>query len=154
MKKIFFVTSISCAFLSFFFSAIVFAQTPTATPPLENEKEVVKIATNLIQIDITVKDKKGNQVTDIKPEEIEIYGNGERKQLSNFSYVSTTTEKTLENKSAADKEKKSPISTTTPIKPEQVRRTIAIVVDDLNISFSGVYYLKRALRDFVDRQMQ
>ena len=89
MKKIFFVTSISCAFLSFFFSAMVFAQTPTATPPLENEKEVVKIATNLIQIDITVKDKKGNQVTDIKPEEIEIYENGERKQLSNFSYVSS-----------------------------------------------------------------
>lgn len=154
MKNKSFLSSVFFAFFTLFFAGIAFAQVPTTTPPVNDEKEVLKVSTNLIQIDVTVKDKKGNQVTDIKPEEIEIYENGERKPLSNFSYISTTTEKTLEDKSATDKEKKSPISITTPIKPEQVRRTISIVVDDLNISFSGVYYLKRALRDFVDKQMQ
>ncbi len=154
MKKISFVSSISFAFLSFFVSGTILAQTPTPKPPLDNEKEVVKIATNLIQVDITVKDKKGNKVTDIKPEEIEIYENGERKQISNFSYVSSKTEKSIEETTISNNEKKSSISTTTPIKPEQVRRTISIVIDDLNISFSGIYYVKRALRDFVDKQMQ
>lgn len=48
------------------------AQTPTPTPP-NDDSDVVKISTTLIQIDVVVTDKKGNQVTDLKPEDFEIY---------------------------------------------------------------------------------
>lgn len=57
-------------FLLFFvFSISAFAQTPkpTLTPPVD-EGEVVKISTTLIQLDVVVTDKKGNQVTNLKPE--------------------------------------------------------------------------------------
>jgi hypothetical protein len=42
----------------------------------------------------------------------------------------------------------------TPLTPGSVRRTIAIVVDDLTMSFGSVYYARRALRRFVEQQME
>src|SRR5207253_1268482 len=39
------------------------------------------------------------------------------------------------------------------LKPEAVRRTIALLVDDLTLSFESTYYVRRALKKFVDEQM-
>ncbi len=43
---------------------------------------------------------------------------------------------------------------TTQLKPEQVRRAYAIVVDDLGISFENVPDMKRAIRKFVNEDVQ
>ena len=40
------------------------------------------------------------------------------------------------------------------IKPGFTRNTIALVVDDLNLSFASVYYTRKALQKFVDEQMR
>ena len=40
------------------------------------------------------------------------------------------------------------------LRPEQVRRTIALVVDDLQLSFESTAYVRRMLKKFVDEQMQ
>src|SRR6188508_1549328 len=60
---------------------------PVATPT-PNESDVVKISTNLIQLDVTVVDEKGKVVKDIRPEEVEIYENGKKQKLTNFSFIS------------------------------------------------------------------
>src|SRR5215204_1395090 len=72
------------------FCASVFAQAakPTATPPVPDDADVVKITTALIQVDVTVTDKNGKIIGDLKPEEIEIYENGEKQKITNFSFVS------------------------------------------------------------------
>lgn len=44
------------------------APKPTPTP---QDDDVVKISTNLIQVDVTVVDAKGKVITDLRPEEIE-----------------------------------------------------------------------------------
>ena len=150
MKKFFY----SVIFI-FLFSLINFTQTPTptATPPtVQNNDDVVKISTNLIQIDVTVKDLKGNIVRDLKPQEIEIYENGKKQNITNLSYVSNVGEKT-----EVVKKEKQAISVPIPpkiLKSEQVRRTIALVVDDLTLSFESTYYVRRALKKFVDEQMR
>ncbi|HEX2639213.1 MAG TPA: hypothetical protein VHL50_01520, partial [Pyrinomonadaceae bacterium] len=60
---------------------------PAASPtPPENE-DVVKISTSLVQVDVTVTDRKGKVVRDLKPEDFEIYENGEKQKISNFSFV-------------------------------------------------------------------
>src|SRR6202008_1014034 len=41
-----------------------------------------------------------------------------------------------------------------PLRSDLVRRTIAIVVDDLGLSFESTYFVRRALKKFVDEQMQ
>lgn len=65
MKRLFTSLFFICLFASTFT-----AQTtkPTATPAPDNDEDVVKISTTLIQVDVTVTDKSGKIVTDLKPE--------------------------------------------------------------------------------------
>ncbi|MGI8670495.1 MAG: VWA domain-containing protein, partial [Aridibacter sp.] len=139
---------------AFAISLNAFSQTPqpTATPMAEDD--IVKISTNLIQIDVTVTDKKGNVITDLKPEEVEIYENGKKQDISNFSFISANSEAAKPKEKNAKPDKLDLIPLPTKIRPEQVRRTIALVVDDLTLSFESTYYVRRALKKFVDEQMQ
>lgn len=124
---------------------------PSATPPPE-EKEVVKITTSLIQVDVTVTDSKGRIVSDLKPEDFEIYENGKKQDISNFTFISNVraAAETVGKKA----EKPGTILPPPPVRPERVRQTIALVVDDLTLSFESTYYVRRALKKFVDEQMQ
>lgn len=129
-----------------------FSQTPTPKPA--DDEDVVKISTTLIQIDVTVTDKDGKVVKDLKPEDFEVYENGKKQEITNFSFVSienATKQTTVKSK---EKERLSIPLPPVPVKPEQIRRTIALVVDDLGLSFESVYQVRRALRKFVDEQMQ
>jgi VWFA-related protein len=122
---------------------------PQPTPP----DDVVKITTNLIQVDVTVTDSKGKPVTDLKPEEIEIYENGEKQKITNLSFITSVREKVEKSK----EKEKDPTAIPEPpkvLRNEQVRRTFALVVDDLSLSFDSAYYTRRALKKFVDEQMQ
>lgn len=147
MKKIF--SSVSALLLV---AAGVLGQetkpVPKPTPP---DNDVVKISTSLIQIDVSVTDAKGKPITDLRPDEIEIYENGEKQNISNFSFVSSARETT--QKPASTDKIAIPIPQGT-LRPEQIRRTIALVVDDLSLSFESAYQTRRSLKKFVDEQMQ
>jgi hypothetical protein len=67
------------------------AQTPTPTPK-NNDDDVVVINTSLIQIDVTVTDKKGKIVTDLKAEDFEIFENKDKQEITNFSFIQTQTD--------------------------------------------------------------
>ncbi|MDQ3064310.1 MAG: VWA domain-containing protein [Acidobacteriota bacterium] len=133
-----------------------FAQTPTPTPRIIAEgDDVVKISTTLIQVDVTVTDKNGKIITDLKPEDFKISENGEKQEITNFSFVSASSELPQTPVKSKENEKLSNVPLPpVPLKSDQVRRTIALVVDDLGLSFESVYQVRRALRKFVDEQMQ
>ncbi len=132
-----------------------FSQTPTPTPNTAEDNDVVKISTTLVQVDVSVTDRKGNVIRDLKPTDFEIYENGKKQDVTNFSFVSTGVQsKQTAVKTKANDKTAIPLPPATPIRPEQVRRTIALVVDDLTLSFESTYYVKRTLKKFVDEQMQ
>lgn len=141
MKK-FFITLIFLLSLS----VVLFAQTPSPSP---KDDDVVKISTNLIQIDVTVTDKKGNVVKDLKREDFEIYENGKLQDISNFSFISN--QKSQPQNPTEKTNIPKPVGT---LRAEQIRRTIALVVDDLSLSFESAYRVRRSLKKFVDEQMQ
>jgi hypothetical protein len=60
---------------------------PIASPTPLEDGDVVKISTNLIQIDVTVTDSKGKPIPDLRREEMEIYENGKLQKITNFSYM-------------------------------------------------------------------
>lgn len=138
----------------------VIGQTQTTAPPAQNDPqkdEVVRVTTNLVQVDVVVTDSDGKQVTDLRPEEFEVFEDGKRRQLTNFSYIST--ERTAD--AAPVVPSPAPTGATNApkvapalLRPEQVRRTIALVVDDLGLSFESIVYVRQALKKFVDEQMQ
>lgn len=160
MKKVSFTFSLFFL-ITFTFVSSFTAQTPNpiATPPIENEGEVVKISTTLIQLDVIVTDKKGNQVTDLKPEDFEIYENDEKQDITNFSYISLTSNGQPTNTQIAEqaRKKKDKFFIQPPpqkLQLEKVRRTYALVVDDLGLSFENVYWVQLNLRKFINERMQ
>jgi VWFA-related protein len=131
--------------------------TQQQTPPAEDD--VVRITTNLVQVDAVVVDKKGKQVTDLTADDFEIYEDKRPQQITNFSYVlNETAPRTTETANAPRKsgDKKIVPLPEPPrrLRPEQVRRTMALVVDDLGLSFESTAYVRDALRKFVNEQMQ
>lgn len=131
-------------------TATLSAQQPNTRPTPEEDGRVVKITTNLIQFDVNVVDKKGNVITDLRRDEIEIYQNGVKQELIGFSFVSNPQPKAEKRTSARTDIPEPPLE----LRPEQVRRTIALVVDDLTLSFGSAARTRSALRKYVDSQMQ
>ena len=133
------------------FSAALSQQpSPTASPI---DDQAVKINTNLIQIDVTVVDKNGKVVTGLKPEDFELFENGQSQKITNFAFVSKMSAgATVGSGQAQPGQVDNPVARA--IKRSDVRRTIALVVDDLNLSFASIYYTRKALNSFVDEQMQ
>jgi VWFA-related protein len=137
---------------------------PQTTPQQQPEQQqgadddVVRITTNLVQVDAVITDKKGNLVTDLKPEEVEIFEDGREQKITNFSFVSTTPDAPpAEAPKPAPAPKGAPPVPPAPpahLRPEQVRRTIALVVDDLGLSFESTAYVRQALKKFIDKQLQ
>ena len=149
---------ISCiSGLLFFVSVIAAAgQQVRPTPTPAQDGDVVKISTNLIQIDVSVTDGAGKIVADLKPGEIEIYENGKKQPISNFSFVSSQTRPADVTTIAAGKADKIPVPPSAPVtpRPDGIRRTIAIVIDDLSMSWESVAYTRNTLKKFVSSQMQ
>ncbi len=142
-------------FFLFLLSLQTFAQQPEATPPAEDDKDSIKISTTLIQADVSVTDKDGNVVTDLKPEDFEIYENGKKQTITNFSFISIGQPAVRINPQTADKRDKNAIPIPpVSLKAEQVRRTYALVVDDLGLNLGNIAWVKQSLKKFINEQMQ
>jgi VWFA-related protein len=128
---------------------------PQSTPPVE-DNGVVKITTTLIQVDATVLDKKGNIVTGLTPDDFEIYENNKKQRITNFSFVELQPNTPKADAIAAKPDKHAIPVPPVPVRLRagQVRRTVALVVDDLGLSFPSIDAVRSALKKFVDEQMQ
>jgi VWFA-related protein len=109
----------------------------------------LRITVNLIQVDAVVTDGHGRHVPDLKKEDFQILQDGKPRQVEYLSYITT---------SAAPASVGSAQTPRTPsfgpLRAVDTRRAIALVVDDLNLSFTSVHWVREALRKFVDEQMQ
>ena len=131
-------------------SVLLLAQQPSSAPEPQ-PTAVFTVTSTLVQADAVVTDSKGRYVTDLKADDFEIYQDGKLQNVTHFSYVlvtspnaSVTGRKPVTNPNAA------PYSVTA-VKPEDVRRTIVLMVDDLRLSFVSMVYVRYALAKFVER---
>lgn len=128
----------------------------TQSPPTaKSGQEVVRITTQLVQVDAVVTDKKGKHVEDLAEGDFELLVDGKKQQLTHFSHVSLPTGP---REPAARKKGDLVVAPesmpTRQIAPEQVRRTIAFVVDDMGLSPPSMELARETLRKFVGEQMQ
>lgn len=131
-------------------------QKPTEPePPAADQLDVVKITTNLVQIDAVVTDRKGNHVTDLRADEVEMLENGKSQKVTEFSYIKLSRPAPAAPANKPVETNGTPlVGPTKPLRREQVQRTIALIVDDLRMSFDSVRFTKEALRKFLDEQLQ
>jgi VWFA-related protein len=128
-------------------------KTAKEKPPGEKD-DVVRISVTLVQVDAVVTDRQGKQVTDLKPSDFEIFEDGRRQHITNFSYIATQPESVEPPKPEARPKVPLPIGPPVRLRTDQVRRTVALVVDDLGLSFESTVAVRNALKRFVDQQME
>ncbi len=157
MKQSVLASGLICTLLT----GIAGQQPATPTPqspqkPTSDTAEVVRITTNLVQIDAVVTDRQGQPIVDLRAEEFEVFEDGRPQQISNFSYIGVPPESNARSTEKPKSDDKTPLPPRPPeqLRPEQVRRSIALIVDDLGLSFESTHFVRNALRKFVDEQMQ
>ncbi|MBV9928698.1 MAG: VWA domain-containing protein [Acidobacteria bacterium] len=150
-------TSLLATALAFGLLAPAFAQQTAPPPPqADDEDEVVRITTNLVQIDAVVTDRDGRHVTDLRPEDFEISEDGKAREISNFSYVDLES-RTSARADVADSPRERSVVAPAPsarAKVGQTRRTVALIVDDLSLSYESAHRVRRALKKYLDEQLQ
>src|ERR1043165_8754257 len=77
---------------------LAMAQQGTPTPTPTPDEDVIKISSNLIQFDVSVVDKNGKPIRDLRPDEIEVYQNGRKRTLTSLDFVSTGAVTTADEK--------------------------------------------------------
>ncbi|MCI0488839.1 MAG: VWA domain-containing protein [Blastocatellia bacterium] len=127
---------------------------PQASEQKKDDDKVVRLGVTLVQVDAVVTDKKGLQITDLRPEDFEIFEDGRPQKITNFSYVTTEPPSAPAAETIAPSGRNAAPVPPVRLRPDQVRRTIALVVDDLSLSFESAYYTQEALKKFVNEQMQ
>ncbi|MEJ2109320.1 MAG: VWA domain-containing protein [Acidobacteriota bacterium] len=145
--------------LVFALNAYVQAQTPAASRN-QSRNKVFRVEVNLVQVDAVVTDSKGQPVSGLTADDFAVYQDGKEQEITSFSMVRMETNpvpQPREYKSSQPSESllaSTPLPSSLKIRREQIRRTIALVVDDLGISFDGIVRTKEALRKWVDTRMQ
>jgi len=127
-------------------------QTPVPTPG------VIRINVNLVQVDAVVTDAKGKPVKDLKAGDFELLQDGKVQKIRNFEFVrvkDTLGSMTVRPGSmpVVNSAAVALPPTSTP-KPNEVRRTIALVVDDIGLSQDSIVHTREALRKWINNEMQ
>lgn len=126
------------------------AQNPNPPQPPARATDVIRLDVDLVRVDATVTDKRGRHVPDLTVDDFELLQDGKPQTISTFNYVR------LDSAAAGSDAGGRPSGPgpTRPLAPHEIRRTIALVVDDLGLSFESTARIRTVLRRFLDTQMQ
>lgn len=125
-----------------------------AVPSTGNAQDVpiVPVSTELVQIDVVVTDKNGRAVAELTPEEFEVTEDGRPRVVSHLSYVVTGSVPRGAAPPAPDSPREA--APAAALAESRAPRTIAIVVDDLNLSSESMGRARRQIREFLDKHVQ
>ena len=119
---------------------------------------VIRIDVNLVQVDAVVTDARGKPVTDLKVEDFELLQDGQPQKITSFDFINLAARRPAATTAISVSPRTG--NSGVPLPPfiksltaDQIQRTIAIVVDDLALSFDSAVRVRDALKKWVDTQM-
>jgi VWFA-related protein len=145
--------------LAFFLAASTLYAAATAQTPAprssDQDDEIVRITTELIQVDAVVADKNDQIVGDLKLEDFELYENGKRQDIKFMEFVSVDSGRRTEGSLATGSIAAIPGGEVArDLSAKDVRRVLAFVVDDVTIPFEDMVRVRDLLSDFVENKME
>jgi VWFA-related protein len=127
---------------------------PATVRPQDRTKgqdDVVRISTELIQTEVMVFDRRGQLLTDLKPEQFELTFNGQRRTLSFFDRIFTGSAQ--EHTQILAARSQSPESVAPPTDVTQRGRLLFFFLDDIHLSPASIARARTALTKFVDEDL-
>jgi VWFA-related protein len=115
--------------------------------PTEPAPPTLRITVTLVQVDAVVTDSSGRHVPDLRKEDFQLLQDGQPQKITWFSYVAGPPP-------PAKAAPQLPLAPPAPIAAARVLRTVALVVDDMALSFEDLVRTRDALRKYIERQMQ
>jgi VWFA-related protein len=147
------------AALSLFFCALAQAQQqqPSRRPAQEREDDVIRVTTELVQTDVSVFDKRGRFVEDLRPEQFELQVDGTTQPIIFFERVTAGSRSEESQLAAATRgrgaEKPVEPSSSASAEPTERGRLIFFFLDDLHLSGASLARARESLQRYVDRDM-
>lgn len=149
MKKI------AAAVISLFILVSSVALQTPQKPPREDvpPEDVVRVTTNLVQVDAVVTDKNDQVIRDLKLEDFEVYDNGKKQDLKFLEFTGVDTAKRTEGEVPAALRRY--LEPTGPgLTAANLRRVIGFVIDDLTMETVDIPAVRKMLTNFVDTKMR
>jgi len=128
----------------------VLAQQPEQPAP----DDVVRISTNLVQVDALVTDKDGNPIKDLRAGDFEVLQDGKPQKVVSVTYVDT--EPLAQPETPKKTDKSLPVAPPARMRSQNLGRVLTFVVDDGNCTSSriGMIAAREALEKFIKEQMR
>jgi VWFA-related protein len=118
---------------------------PSATPAVRS-RPVIRISTDMVQIDAVITNKEGEGVVDLRPEDFEVFEDGRRQTVSHLQYVAAGPAKTGSGV-------RTPGATSEASEAGEPR-TFVFVIDNLGLSLEGTVRARRLMQSFVTTGLQ
>ena len=130
-----------------FLIAILFASVGFAQQQQQSDDEVVRVKSNLVNIDVIVKDKKGKYVADLKAEDFTVVENGVAQKIEFFDAPLSRTDARSPNAAA-------PAATTTTTPPSAAPRNyVALVLDSQTTDITNMKQVREGTVKYVREQI-
>ena len=114
---------------------------PSALPAL-GPRPVIRISTDMVQIDAVITNKEGESVVDLRPEDFEVFEDGRKQTVSHVHYVAAGPGKTGNAGT--------PAATSEAGEP----RSFVFVIDNLGLSLEGTARARKLVQSFVTKSLQ
>ncbi len=142
------------------------AQQPAA--PASPDVPVFRASTDLVTIDAVVTDRDGKPVTNLTRDDFDVTVAGKHQTLEQAVYIRTQEQPQAlaavraaampRGRNVAAEPRSESLASrtlrTTGTTPDKVARTIALVVDDLGLSFESTFYVRRAIHKYIATQIE
>ncbi|MDX6289123.1 MAG: hypothetical protein QOH42_922, partial [Blastocatellia bacterium] len=129
-------------------SAVFLAAVPVRSQDKRQTKsndddDVIKVTSNLVSLDVTVKDKRGKAVTDLHPEDFSVIENGVAQKIEFFDSTLTSRE--------ADQPEKANDSTQPDSRTRNglPRNIIALVLDGQSTQVSNLKHVREGIVKYI-----
>src|SRR5258708_32820123 len=120
------------------------SQEKKETKKTVDDNDVIKVTSNLVNLDVIVKDKKGKAITDLKPEDFTVFENGVPQKIEFF-------DSTLTNSSESGQ----PITATDSTEPKPrtpsgfPRNIIALVLDGQSTEAANLKHVREGMMKYI-----
>jgi VWFA-related protein len=108
------------------------------------DQPIFRLSVSLVQLDVVVTDKHGRHVTNLGPEDFEVYQDGHPQPVTAVAYVDAAED-------WVDTSGLPPLPIES-LKARDARRVMAIVVDDQRMSFESIAHARYGLKKFAERE--